>query len=76
MTYNTPGVALTVMELLEARADNAVYWKQELEKALAQLKWWQAAIKRGDYVVYVVVEMAGTKGAHPFVYDDNLPPNP
>ena len=63
----------TEMEGLEAHADNAIYWEEQLEDALSQLRWWQAAIKRGDYVI---VKLAGTKRESPFVYDDDLPPNP
>ena len=73
-------VALTEMEWLEAHVDNAIYWLEQLEEALAQARLWQAAIKRGEYVVMKrttrkdVPEVTARKAS--FVYDDNLPPNP
>ena len=70
----------TEMEGLEAHADNAIYWEEQLEDALSQLRWWQAAIKRGEYVVMkrttrkAVPEVTARKAS--FVYDDDLPHNP
>ena len=49
---------LTEMEWLEARADNAVYWLEQLEEALSQARLWRAKIESEDYVV---IKLAGVR---------------